>query len=382
MNYLKRAVVRAILLNKRLFKKISFLLILLAVPVMVLAVELISRGQSGIVTVALAAEDPADPIASEVIEKLVNDAGGVERFILCKTPKEAENKVLYGEADGAWILEDDMAGKISAFVVDLKEGHSCVRIVEREETIALELAREKLSGVMSSYISYALMRDFAYENCPELAGMSEEELRFYFDDAYGSDDIFEFSYLDSGEPTDDVSLDLIMLPVRGLLSVTVVLAGLASAMYYMKDEESQVFYRLKRAERPAFAYAYQFTGVFDVAVVALCALFIAGISAAPGREIAAMLIFCFAVSSFCILVRRLCGKLGRLGAVTPLLIVALIAVSPIFFNMAEIRWIQLFTPTYYYLKSIHQSAYLGYGAIYAAALAAIDYAVYKLTDRA
>ena len=96
MNYAKRAAVRFLLLNKRLFKKISFLLILLAVPVMVLAVEIISKGQSGVVTIALAARDPADPTSAEIIDKLINDKDSVERYTLCATPAEAEEMVEYG----------------------------------------------------------------------------------------------------------------------------------------------------------------------------------------------------------------------------------------------------------------------------------------------
>ena len=382
MRYVRSAVLRYYLLNKRLFRKLSFILILCAVPVMVAAMSIISEQHGGVVTVALAQTDPDDPISSEIVADLADDASGVERFVMCDSPDEAENMVRYGRTDGAWIFESGMEERINAFADDLQPGHACVRVVEREETIALELSREKLSGIMSHYVSVALMRSFARDNAAVLDSMSDEELNGFFDQAYGADDIFEFSYLESGEPTDDVSLDIIMLPMRGLLCVTVVLAGLAVAMYYMQDEKQQTFYRLRRGERPVFAFAYQMTGVADVGVVVIAALFISGIAVSFRRELAAGVIFCFAVSAFCILVRRLCGKAERLGAVTPLLTVALIAVSPIFFSMAEIRPVQLLTPTYYYLKSIHQPVYLGYMAIYAAVVAAIDFAIYKLTDRA
>ena len=373
---------RYLLLNKRILKRASFILILAAVPVMVAAIGVISEQQNGVVNIALAAEDQNDRTASEIIETLAADGSGIERFIVCETVGEAENAVVYGKADGAWILCADLDERIAGFVSDLQSGNACVRVIEREETIALELAREKLSGVLSPYISRALMLDFSRSNVPALGDMSDEELDFYFDDAFATDDIFEFSYLDSGEPTDDVSLDIIVLPMRGFLSVTVVLAGLAVGLYYMRDEEAGSFYRLKRSERPAFVYAYQLTGIIDVALVVLAALFISGIATTPLREIAAAAIFCFASASFCILVRRICGKAGRLAAVTPLLTVALIAVSPIFFNIAGLRGIQLATPTYYYLRSIHQPVYLGYMAIYAAVVGLIDYVIYKLTDRA
>lgn len=376
------AVRRCLLLNKRLLKKPSFLLILAAVPVLVAAVGIISEQHSGIVSVALSAYDPDDHLSAEIIEKLSSDENGVERFVKCDTPKEAEDMVRYGKADGAWIFQNDLEKKIADFAFDLDKEHAFVSVIEREETIALELAREKISGVLSEYISRAIMRDFSKNNLPDLREKSLEELDVYFDNAYATDDIFQFSYLDSGEPTDDLDLDIIILPIRGILSVTVVLAGLAVGLYYMKDESAGSFFRLKRGERPVFVYAYQLTGIVDVTIVMLVSLFIAGIASAPWREIAAAALFCPAVASFCILIRRICGKAGRLAAVTPLLTVALIAVSPIFFNMAELRGIQILTPTYYYLRSIHQPVYLGYMAIYAAIAALIDFIIYKLTDRA
>ena len=383
MRYLKRSVLRFLLLNKRLFCRLSFVLILLAVPLMVLAVGILSSGQNGIVTVVLAEEDPDDPISSEAIASLLTDDSGVARFRLCATPAEAEDDVRYGRADGAWIFGSDLESAIERFIGDQLFDKPFIRVVEREETVGLQLVREMLSGVMSKYICSAMMVDYVRENVPELDGMSDGELLTFIDDAYAVDKLFEFSYIDGSEPTDDIDLDILMLPIRGLLSVLVVLAGLAAALFYMQDESSMAFYRLRRGERPLFAALYHATGVLDVGLSVLVALFLSGVYTDPGREIVSMAVYCAAVVAFVILIRRLCGTPGRLGTVTPILTVALIAVSPIFFSLSWVlRPVQLMTPTYYYLMSIHRSEYLGYMALYAAAVFALDYAIYKLTDRA
>ena len=382
MRVLRNIAVRYVLLNKRLFRKISFIVILCAVPLLILALEAISSMHGGIVTVALVAKDASDPVAREVIDGLVSDPDSVVRFTVCETADQAADKVRFGKADGAWIFENGLTDKIADFASDPDSAEPCVRIVEREDTVALKLAREKLSGLFSGYFSRALMQGYAKENFPEMADMTQAEFDGFFDRAFGTDDLFEFSYAERGESADDASLDILMLPARGLLSVMIVLGGLATAMFYMRDESEQTFYRLPPRERPIFAFGYQLTGIIDVAVVVVITLAISGITVSVGREIASMAVFCIACAAFCILVRRICGKLGRMAAVTPLLIVALIAVSPIFFTMAEIRPVQLLTPTYYYLMSIHSSAYIGYTAIYAAVLCSVDYAIYRITDRA
>ena len=373
---------RFLLLNKRLFKKTSFVLILCAIPVLVAAVSAVASQRGGIVTVALAAEDPDDAIARAVIDDLTSDRDSIVRFITLDDASGARDKVAYGKADGAWVFSADMAAKIRAFTEDHTTSGPCVTIIEREDTVALKLAREKLSGVMSDYFSRELMRDYSRRNVPQMSGYSDEEFEEFFSSAFNSGEIFEFSYLERGEDASDVSLDILMLPVRGLLAVTVILSGLATAMYYMQDDKKQTFCRVLGRERPFFAAMYQFTGVFDAALVVLVTIAASGISVSFWREAAAIGVFTLTTAAFCILVRRLCGRLGRLGAVAPILVVALIAVSPIFFTMAEIRPAQLLTPTYYYLMSIHRPVYMLYGLGYALVLAVADYLIYRITDRA
>ena len=77
MKAVRTALRRYLLLNKRILKRLSFILILAAVPVMVAAIGLVSQQQNGVVSVALAAEDPDDPLAAEIIGQLADDDGGI-----------------------------------------------------------------------------------------------------------------------------------------------------------------------------------------------------------------------------------------------------------------------------------------------------------------
>ena len=52
------------LLTKRQLKRPAYLALLLLVPLLALAVALSVRQDSGIVTVAVACEDPADPVSA------------------------------------------------------------------------------------------------------------------------------------------------------------------------------------------------------------------------------------------------------------------------------------------------------------------------------
>ena len=81
------------------------------------------------------------------------------------------------------------------------------------------------------------------------------------------------------------------------------------------------------------------------------------------------------------LIRRICGTVGRLSAVTPVLIVALIAVSPIFFTISGLKPIRMLTPVYYYLTSIHDPIYLLWMLLYAAVCGALSFLHARLTEK-
>ena len=64
---------RWLILNKRLLKKPSFVVILLLIPLLVGAMGIASTGEDvGLFTVALAAQDNEDELAQKVISSLTN----------------------------------------------------------------------------------------------------------------------------------------------------------------------------------------------------------------------------------------------------------------------------------------------------------------------
>lgn len=376
------------LLNKRLFKKISFLLILCSIPILVVALGIASSDPGGIVDIVLAQTDPTDPVSSSVATSLTSNTG-IIRFIEDVSPEEALNMVKYGEADGAWIFSSGVEDALAGFAEDPDGQHACaVTVIEREDNVALRLAREKLTSALSYRLGYVMMRDYSRDLAKKdaiyaaMSGITDDELSEFYAAAFGNEDIFVFRYSGSGEDVEDAGdTSFLTVPVRGILSVAVVLCGLAVAVFYLQDERSGVFCRISRGAKPFFSFGYQLTGIIDAAVVVVVALFAAGLSVSFWREIASMALYVIASALFCILIRRLCGNVTRLSTITPIIIVGLIGVNPILLRMSSMRPVQLMTPVFYYLQSAHNPAYLGYMAIYSAALAVIDFALLRIFDR-
>ena len=95
------------LLSKRLLRRPGYLAVLLLIPLFALALALFSRQESGVVTVALCLEEPADAAARTTVERLLN-AESILRCSAYPDPEAAREAVRSGQADAAWILPADL----------------------------------------------------------------------------------------------------------------------------------------------------------------------------------------------------------------------------------------------------------------------------------
>lgn len=334
-----------LLLNKRLYKKVTFLLILLLIPTLVFGYGKLAQEDRGVLTVALAQRGD-DPMALEIMEEL-GDSSALVRFVFCDTEEQAEQMVNDSKADAAWIFADDLENAIYRFVQNPSKSTAFVQIIEGQSSVPLKLAREKLSESVFSRCSRAFYLQYLRENVPQLDSMSDEAVLKYYDEFTADSEIFVFSNLEGTVDGDDaISTNYLMTPVRGLLSVVIVLGGLAATLFYIADEKAGTFALVPQNRRWAVEFACQMIGVLNVGIVSLLSLLLAGLGVNFGREVVLLVLNSVAVSLFCMNVRRLCGSMAGVGTVLPLLVVAMLAIGPVFFDFGGFpRY--LFPPTYY-----------------------------------
>ena len=264
-----------LLLNKRLYKKASFLLILLLIPVLVFGYGKLAQEESGVLTVALAQEGD-DPMAWEVMQEL-RDSSELMRFVFCDTREQAEQMVNDSKADAAWIFADNLENAIYRFVQKPSKSTAFVQIIEGQSSVPLKLAREKLSEAVFSRCSRVFYLQYLRENVPALDNMSDEEVLKYYDEFTADSEIFEFSNLEGTLGSNDViSSNYLMTPVRGLLAVVTVLGGLAVALFYIADQKAGTFALVPQNRQWAVEFACQMIGVLNVGIVTLLALLLAG----------------------------------------------------------------------------------------------------------
>ena len=355
-----------LLLNKRLYKKITFVLIMLLIPTLVFGYSSLAQEESGVMTIALAQQGD-DPMAKQIMQDL-KDGTNLIRYVFCDSPESAEKMVNDGKAEAAWIFADDLENRIYRFVNRPSRTTAFVQIIEQESTIPMKLSREKISGTVFGYCSRTFYLKYIRENVPEMQDISDEALLAYYDDFATNVDLFEFSYLEGeGGAEAAEEANYLLSPVRGLLATVIILGGLAAAMYFVHDDRCGTFSLVPQGKRPLVEFTCLSIAVLNLSAIALTSLMIMGVSVSVGREL--LLAACYGIMAtlFCMTMRRVLGSITAIGTAMPLLAVVMLVVSPVFFDLGPLRTLQYLCPPTYYINAVNSNRYLllmfGYDAI-------------------
>lgn len=353
---MKKALLWFYLMNKRLYRKVIFVGLLLMIPVLVLGFYSAARETGGIVTVALAQEDPADLTAETIINRLMEDSRVIS--FLKTTPDNAVELVKTGKAEGAWIFPKDTALCIAQYSRGDSTGF--IRVIEREQNVALRLAREKLSGaiyipaVQNVYLQY--LRQYA----PETQTVSDEELLSYLEQTHVSGDLFAF-YDANGNLREETG-NFLQTPLRGLLAVVAVICAAVTAMYYQKDRDAGRFALLPERYSILTEFAYQTVSAVNMMLVIFISLLCTGLHHGIWQEVLLSLLYGIGCCLFGMLLRRIFRNI--LSAILPGLLVVLLVGSPVFLDLAALRTVSFCLPATYFIQGGYNYRYLLYLAVY------------------
>ena len=269
------------LLSKRLLRRPGYLAVLLLIPLFALALALFSRQESGVVTVALCLEEPADAAARTTAERLLN-AESILRCSAYPDPEAAREAVRSGQADAAWILPADLEKRLDFF----------------------ELGADALP---------------------------EEALRGAYAGGFTAEELIRFTYVDGSEIEPDGRY--LTAPLRGILALLLLLCGLASGMYCYREEREESFVWLSRPKRRLLPLLCHLTAMVPAALAVLAALYLSGLWLGLGREAVMMLLYLPCCVLFCEVLRCLSPREEHYGALIPILAVAVLVLCPVFVDL-------------------------------------------------
>lgn len=376
---LKRMLIWYLLLNKRLFKKAGFLVILALIPILAfLMASAVEKEDSGFMTVALyfGENDP------EMIERLNNafDNEKSELFFykICETEKEAIGLAARAEADAAWVFADDLDAEIDSY----SRGNPTVlvKVYEAEENSILMLSREKIFSSLYPYISYKMYDSYIDEEIVTDIEITEEMKRDAYE-IFGEDKkLINFKFLDTDEKQTETR-NFLISPLSGMFAILILLCGLASTMYFINDEQKGTFNWLLPKKRVAVLWTSNFCAVTIAGIFSTIALILSKNYTNIGAETLMMLLYILAASSFCTLVGSLIPSQKAFGIILPIVLVACLVFCPIFFELKGFGAVQALLPPYYYLNGRYDLIYALYSLLYIAVSCAIAYGIYVFRHR-
>lgn len=340
-------------LTKRLLKKPAFLAVLVLLPLLTLLYTNAAQDDSGVVTIALAAEAGADDLACRLLQELPEESKLI-RFALCGSVEDAQALVKSGKADGAWLLPADLTRRLSG------GGKGAVTVVQREENTALRLSREVLSGVLYRCMAQDTYLDFIRQNAPELAALSDQALLDYYRDISGNETLFQFR---TPEGTAADTPDLLLAPLRGLLGILILLAGMAAALWFRQDRRKGVYAMLPLKKLPLVELGNQLAALLCVSAVCGVCLWISGNHTSALREAAVGAVYCLCAAGFSMLLSRLWGSEALLAGSLPVLTVLMLVVCPVFFRL-DAGWLPYLLPPTYYIEAAYSNDALGSMVLY------------------
>lgn len=353
---------RYFLLNKRLFKKISFLMILCLVPVLVIGIRIAAKEESGIVKIVLCMQNPKEELSAEILEKLLKK-DSVFRYSVCETPSQAREMVINYEADAAWIFPENLKEELekTAFTKKIKP---IVTVVEREDNVSLMFTREVLCNTLYPSFSYAVYKSFVRNDLgiDEIQADDAQLLEAYNQNLIEGS-FFQMEYPDGQA---DEKIDYLLAPVRGLLGIWLALCGFAASLYYMQDEQRGTFSKIPARGRLWMAFYSHAVLLSDAVVILLLGCALAGVFTVWHIEILSAVLFACCTVVFCNLLRMICRTPAFLGSCIPIALLGMLVICPVFIGINSWKGLRYLLPLYYYLNSIHNPYYLNAMAVYAA----------------
>ena len=163
------------------------------------------------------------------------------------------------------------------------------------------LAREKLSGLVFTYVSPEIYLQYIQENLPELNDIPRHTLLEHYNAVSLGGELF--SYAARGETLQ--GQNYLLSPVRGLLAIITMLCGLSSAMFYTEDLRQGLFSRIPAKHLPIAEFLCQVIAVANIAIVATLALALSGLSGNIFGELVLLIAYIPCVSLFAMVLRRI-----------------------------------------------------------------------------
>ncbi|MBP3602845.1 MAG: ABC transporter permease [Lachnospiraceae bacterium] len=350
------------LLCKRFLKKKSFLLILCMIPLFCFGIKMVSTQDSGVLKIVLCAEDENDKDVNALLQRIMEEES-VIYFEMSDDAEKAKEAVKNNRADAAWIFVEDYKENIQTFAEEKVTDEPAIIVYEREENVVLQLARMKLFGIIYPDVAYAVYEDFVQKEVLLGEEISEEELREVYDRWHVEENLF--CLINNDEENFDGEKSYITAPLRGMLSLLIMLCALSAVMFHFQDKEQGMFEATQQKKVDKLLYVYEAAALTLPALAVLISLYVMNSAGNLLWEVLIMMLYLIDCGLFCVFLRKIVRTPKVFGGCIPFFMLSMFILCPIFLSTKSLRIVQILLPPYYYLNAVHDPGYVMGMVIYA-----------------
>ena len=342
-----------ILISKRQFKNISFIIILLLLPIISFGINSLEKVESvsGNIKIALYTEE--EGVARKIIETLLIGEKSTFVFYECENIGQLINHIETNKAEAGYVFLEGFekelrTGKRKDMIVTYYSPSSILHTVATEAVYA-RLLEEYVSMGIEMYVEQADI--FTSRNLEQ----AKQEIQSAYEEIKASDEVYQFEYQQIDTKITENRLETIsVFPVRGIIAVYIFTIGLFVTVSWYKDEEQGILGLVSMDFRLWADLLIIGTPVFWTSISASIALIICGINKNLWSEISILFLYSAAVILFTNILKSVIKNFMQLCGMIPILTIASFIICPVFIDLKRfipmVGILQRFLLPDYYLK--------------------------------
>lgn len=350
---------------KRYGRRLSFLLILLLLPLVCLALRPSDGEETPAVRIAVCASGGQEgQLGGRLLAALTGPEreDGMFRFYLCRDEQQLKDEVASRRAECGFVIGEALEERLNQ-----KDYKRCITVYSAPSTVTAALAGEVVFASMIQLYDKDLFTDYVRENeifeAAAPAGSREREVLAreasgLYDKWSANESTFRFAYAYQNEnsqlrPAKETAAETVF-PVRGVVAVLVFITGLYGAVMDGTDERRGMFLPLSYHERLFCRLAAMAGPVCMAAVSGLAALWCGHTMGAIIREVLIMTVYVVSVVVFSWILGRICREPQVLCCMIPFFAIGSLLLCPVFIDagayIPELKIVgRLFLP-YQYMR--------------------------------
>lgn len=313
--------------NKRFLRQKVFLFLLLVMPVSTfLFAAIVNRDDSSIRVGIVYTDDSS--LGGRIGQELLKHRG-IVRFCQMNSDEELRQAIGQGEIECGYSFPKDMGEKYQA-----KQYAGVIKQYFRRGSMLYTIAREvMLTGIFRQYAE-DLAVSYMYESdLFQTRNITSQEISEHYNQNINDQTTFTLAFNDSTKVESKLK-DYLVAPIRGCMSLLILLAGFCGLSLYQKDRYCEIPIAFAGKMRNWFSVLSISIPVCLVSIAGIISEMACGIGFLSLKEIVYLFIYDIIIVLFCNLLSFTRVREGMLW-VSALTYVCICAVlTPVFFDMS------------------------------------------------